>query len=64
MIRLVNETDEKAKALQGDALTEYLTKRNHEIVDDMKAKALKYIGQLVKDSIGLSKLTYKMDINL
>ncbi|MDT2820950.1 C69 family dipeptidase [Enterococcus devriesei] len=64
LIRLVAETDEQAQSLQGAELTDYLTKRNHEIVDAMKEKAMKYIGELVKSSIDLSKLTYKMDINL
>lgn len=61
---MVEETDQKAETMSGDALTAYLTTRNHEIVEAVHERTLKFMGELVNSGLSLSKLTYKMDPSL
>lgn len=63
-LSLINKFDEEAKNLSGEELTEFLTNKNYEIVSKINKKTMDYIGQLVRQSIDLSKLTFNMDKNL
>lgn len=60
----VEETDKQAANLSGEELTEFLTKRNQELVQEMRTKALKLIDSLYLKGMSLSKLTFNMDANL
>lgn len=62
--RFIQETDEQARTLTNDQLTDYLTEQNQVIVDKMEKKTLHFIGELVQHSIDLSKLTFNIDVNL
>lgn len=62
--RLVEETIQDARNYSGAELTAFLTKRNHEMVADMKARTMSQIGNFITEGLTLSKLTFNMDINL
>ncbi|MFT8872928.1 MAG: C69 family dipeptidase [Sporolactobacillus sp.] len=62
--RRIAAADEQAAVLKGTALTEYLTRQNYAIVADMKKRTLDLFFKLLTDGLSLSKLTFKMDINL
>ena len=62
--RLVEETIQDAGNYSGAELTAFLTKRNHEMVADMKARTMSQIGTFITEGLTLSKLTFNMDINL
>lgn len=64
LIRMISQIDKQGDALTGNELTEFLTKKNHEIVSKMRDITMKYIGELVVNSLDLSKLTFDMDKNL
>ncbi|SEM99817.1 dipeptidase A. Cysteine peptidase. MEROPS family C69 [Ligilactobacillus sp. WC1T17] len=54
----------QAQNKTGKKLTKFLTKANQETVAHTKADTDKLWGELFKDSIMMSKLTFKMDKNL
>lgn len=58
------ESDAAATGLKGEALTAYLTKQNYAVVADMKAKTTNLMNVLFEQGLGLSKLTFNMDVNL
>lgn len=62
--RKINEVDQKAVTMSGDALTDYLTEQNHEIVKHYNEETMKHLADLVTQGTELSKLTFKMDPNL
>ncbi|MHC5227912.1 C69 family dipeptidase [Enterococcus sp. LJL99] len=55
---LVYLTDNEAKNYTGEALTEYLTKKNEANAQEMNNSAMTQIGSLVSQGLGLSKLTF------
>lgn len=61
---MLDQSDEEANSLSGEALTKYLTKRNAEMVDAVRQRTLEFMGELVNSGLSLSKLTYKMDPSL
>lgn len=56
--------DSEAGELSGSKLTDYLTACNQAIVDEIETRAKAHLGEMMMNSIGLSKLTYTMDKNL
>jgi hypothetical protein len=50
--------------MTGEALTDYLTEQNHEIVKHYNEETMKHLADLVTQGTELSKLTFKMDPNL
>ncbi|MEG2739259.1 C69 family dipeptidase [Clostridium sp.] len=64
LIRTVSKIDEEGKNLKNEALTDFLTKKNYETVAKMREITMKFIGQLVVESVNLSKLTFDIDKNL
>lgn len=62
--RHVDATDTAAKKLSGQALTDYLTKQNHLIVQEMKQRTTQLMNDLFEKGLTLSKLTFDMDVNL
>lgn len=61
---MITATDEHAKNLSGEELTKYLTQRNHEIAQAVRAKTMEYMNTVVQNNISLSKLTFTMDPSL
>ncbi|WP_412990467.1 C69 family dipeptidase [Pediococcus siamensis] len=62
--RFLETTDHKASKLSGTALTAYLTEQNKTLVAEMRKQTTDFIGSLVVQGAGLSKLTFNMDKNL
>jgi len=62
--RKIAAVDEKAVTMTGDALTDYLTEQNHEIVKHYNDATKEHIADLITQGTELSKLTFKMDPNL
>lgn len=62
--RFLENTDNKANKLSGAALTAYLTDQNKVLVAEMWKQTVDFIGSLVVQGAGLSKLTFNMDKNL
>ncbi|GAX03772.1 dipeptidase [Secundilactobacillus pentosiphilus] len=60
----VAKTDEVARQLSGEELTTYLTQQNYLIVSEMKSRTTKLMNNLFEQGLGLSKLTFNMDVNL
>ena len=60
----VTEVTDQAQGLTGEELTTFLTKANQETVAHCRQESEKLWGQLFKESIKLSKLTFNMDKNL
>ena len=58
------QSDAEAKVLSGQALTDLLTEKNHELVALMKKETMQAIAELVTSGLELSKLTFDMDKNL
>jgi hypothetical protein len=50
--------------MSGEALTDYLTEQNHEIVKHYNEETKAHIADLITKGTELSKLTFKMDPNL
>lgn len=59
--QLVHDTDEKAKKLSGNKLTEFLTKANAENASKMQNLALRTVGELVKAQLTHSKLSFSIN---
>ncbi|WP_288528533.1 C69 family dipeptidase [uncultured Secundilactobacillus sp.] len=57
-------TDDGATGLTDEALTAFLTERNHQIVADMRVATTDLIHTLFEKGLTLSKLTFNMDKNL
>ncbi|MGL4760021.1 MAG: C69 family dipeptidase [Sarcina sp.] len=62
--RIIKSIDEESKEVSDEDLSNYLTKKNYEITKMIKQETMKYIGELVTQSLELSKLTFNMDANL
>lgn len=62
--RQIKLIDEEQKKYSGKELTEFLTKKNMEIVQHFNKKTMELIGKLITQGTELSKLTFKMDPNL
>lgn len=62
--RKIDAVDKKAVTMSGEALTDYLTEQNHEIVKHYNEETMKHLADLVTQGTELSKLTFKMDPNL
>lgn len=60
----VAEVTDQAQGLTGEELTTFLTKANQETVAHCRQESEKLWGQLFKEAIKLSKLTFNMDKNL
>lgn len=60
----VTEVTDQAQGLTGEELTAFLTKANQETVAYCRQESEKLWGQLFKEAIKLSKLTFNMDKNL
>ncbi|MGZ1208154.1 dipeptidase [Lactobacillus delbrueckii subsp. bulgaricus] len=58
------EVTDQAQGLTGEELTAFLTKANQETVVHCRQESKKLWGQLFKEAIKLSKLTFNMDKNL
>lgn len=62
--RKIAEVDKKAVTMSGDALTDYLTEQNKEIIKHYNDATKAHIADLITKGTELSKLTFKMDPNL
>lgn len=62
--RHLETTDNKAAELSEQTLIDYLTAQNKALVADMRKQTVDFIGSLVVQGAGLSKLTFNMDKNL
>ena len=60
----VEEIIKNSEGKSGDKLTEYLTKENQKTVAHTRKETEKLWGQMMIDSINMSKLTFNMDENL
>jgi dipeptidase len=60
----VAEITKNAGNKSGKELTDYLTKENQKTVAYTRTKTEKLWGQMMIDSINMSKLTFNMDANL
>ena len=60
----VEEIIAGAEGKSGDELTEYLTKENQKTVAHTRKETEKLWGQMMIESINMSKLTFNMDENL
>ena len=60
----VEEVIKGADGKSGEELTDYLTKANQETVAHTKKDSEKLWGQMMIESINMSKLTFHMDANL
>lgn len=56
--QLVLDTDNETKKMNKNELTDFLTKRNEENSKKMNDLAMKQIGDLVSQGLGLSRLTF------
>ncbi|WP_334351982.1 C69 family dipeptidase [Companilactobacillus sp. HBUAS56257] len=56
--------DKKAETMSGEALTDYLTQMNKEIVKHYNDKTREHLADLVTKGAEMSKLTFLMDPNL
>jgi dipeptidase len=60
----VEEIIKDSEGKSGDELTEFLTKENQKTVAHTRKETEKLWGQMMIDSINMSKLTFNMDENL
>lgn len=58
------QTDQNALHYQGTELTKFLTQQNQKLVQTNRQQTLKYMQDLMTQSINLSHLTFNMDKNL
>lgn len=62
--RKIWQFDQEAAKLHGEELTDFLTKKNYEMVATMKKMTKDLMNQLIMKAIQLSKFTFDMDKNL
>ncbi|MBA1393234.1 dipeptidase, partial [Lactobacillus sp. XV13L] len=62
--RRVHDVIDGAEGKTGADLTAYLTKENQETVKYTRTRSEKFWGQMMIESIKMSKLTFNMDANL
>ena len=57
-IHRINQTDMKAKKLNGQQLTDFLTKSTDTTANHVSAKTKHLISNLIKESLHLSQITF------